>query len=677
MFTNLQKGQLFNFFHGRGVKGQEYFYRLFGIQSIMWFGLEPGGGAAAEAKRESIFSDSASSTVGGASGPLQAFGQVHRAIRENEKKIASFSGELRQQDERFHDASRRLNESNRKHRAETSQMLADLEELVLQSYEEHETKLAAEKEASAKLRTELEAEQAAHRAALVAQQGQIDALAAALRRQQELLDEHMNGSSMQMSAVQAEAGELHRAFKAQGAAVQATKAFISSVDEKLSTMIEDRARASDAQLASVAAAFQAALGDHQHQIERVLGWESGLRASDENLKGWRAAVDEALAMLRLEASKSAENGAETVQSAEARLQGKLDATLSEVGSLRDRLTELQAETTATSSLKASGAEMEERCGALEAALTSHARLLTPLGPEMQAATSRLDQLEANVGEVLSSGSRHRREVADVSQMLSEMSTQLTEAKSGWRSQKQLLMQLQQAQAHGFSSAADVEAKVRQVSAMADEQSRWLATLADVLHQSNIRVPKFRSSALALQPSFDMQSSAPPPPLPDHLLLSVTSAGGGGSGGGGGGISGGGGGGGGVGGIGGGGIDALSSRGGASGDGEVPCSSRHATAATHRPSPAPGPSGLALSPGALPARTAAVERRTTAAEEVAPDAPDAPANPGPLLESLTPSQAALVRNAMDDEGVPATSEPEGEVLGKGTGEGPLVDESSPE
>ena len=36
-----------------------------------------------------------------------------------------------------------------------------------------------------------------------------------------------------MSAVQAEAAELHKAFKAQGAAMQAAKAFINSVDEKL------------------------------------------------------------------------------------------------------------------------------------------------------------------------------------------------------------------------------------------------------------------------------------------------------------------------------------------------------------------------------------------------------------------------------------------------------------
>ena len=43
-------------------------------------------------------------------------------------------------------------------RAETGEMLSDLEELVLQIYEEHETGLQEARDANAKLRTELEAD---------------------------------------------------------------------------------------------------------------------------------------------------------------------------------------------------------------------------------------------------------------------------------------------------------------------------------------------------------------------------------------------------------------------------------------------------------------------------------------------------------------------------------------
>ena len=56
----------------------------------------------------------------------------------------------------------------------------------------------------------------------------------------------MGSAASQMAAVQAEASELHRAFKAQGAAMQATKEFISSVDDKLSRQIMEVARAADA-----------------------------------------------------------------------------------------------------------------------------------------------------------------------------------------------------------------------------------------------------------------------------------------------------------------------------------------------------------------------------------------------------------------------------------------------
>ena len=38
-------------------------------------------------------------------GPLQAFGQVHRALRENEKRISSFNGDLREHGQQMHDVT--------------------------------------------------------------------------------------------------------------------------------------------------------------------------------------------------------------------------------------------------------------------------------------------------------------------------------------------------------------------------------------------------------------------------------------------------------------------------------------------------------------------------------------------------------------------------------------------
>ena len=71
----------------------------------------------------------------------------------------------------------------------------------------------------------------------------------------------------------AKAAELHKAFRAQGAAVQATKAFISSVDEKLGAQIDDRSRAAEAALASAVSAWQSGQMEHRQVLERILGWE--------------------------------------------------------------------------------------------------------------------------------------------------------------------------------------------------------------------------------------------------------------------------------------------------------------------------------------------------------------------------------------------------------------------
>ena len=81
--------------------------------------------------------------------PLQAFGQLHKALRENEKKITSSSAEFSQ---RLESTARQLQKDGRRLRAETSGQLADLEELVLQMYEEHEAGLQEARESTALLR---------------------------------------------------------------------------------------------------------------------------------------------------------------------------------------------------------------------------------------------------------------------------------------------------------------------------------------------------------------------------------------------------------------------------------------------------------------------------------------------------------------------------------------------
>ena len=278
--------------------------------------------------------------------PLQAFGNVHRALRENEKRLSSVTGELVEVESKIQRATRQQQQEGRRLRQDMSKEVADLEELVLQMYEEHEAALSASKSENEALRERLEAELGAHRAALVAQQGQIDALAAALRRQQEVMDEHLRCSTTQLDAVQAEAGELHRAFKAQGAAVQATKAFINSVDEKLTAQLEERMRVYEERLSATTAGWQSTSGS---SLERFLAWEPQMRADAENLRLWRQSVDEKLT-LHGKRAESAERDAESCRvGARAELEGMVDKCQALVKELQERwpewVSELRAEST--------------------------------------------------------------------------------------------------------------------------------------------------------------------------------------------------------------------------------------------------------------------------------------------------------------------------------------------
>jgi predicted nucleic acid-binding Zn-ribbon protein len=204
-------------------------------------------------------------------------GKVHRALREsvqqNEERLGNMHTEIADVtsslDTRIEHATRRMHQEH----ARTEGAVADLEELVLQIYEDHEAALGEERRARDAARAELVGEQAAHRAALITQQEQIEALTTAMRKQQEVIDHFMRGTAAQMSAVQAETSELHKAFRAQGAAMQATKDYISSIDAKLSEQLEERVRAAEAASTAAAASWEVRHAEHRMALERLLSVE--------------------------------------------------------------------------------------------------------------------------------------------------------------------------------------------------------------------------------------------------------------------------------------------------------------------------------------------------------------------------------------------------------------------
>ena len=125
---------------------------------------------------------------------------------------------------------RRMQDDNAALRKETHDLLAELEQLTLQMYEEHEAALTASREAQAAQRSGLEGLGETQRATFDAQQAQIDALGAVVRKQQGMIDELTSASATQMASAQAELAELGRGFSAQAAAVDASRAHTAALE---------------------------------------------------------------------------------------------------------------------------------------------------------------------------------------------------------------------------------------------------------------------------------------------------------------------------------------------------------------------------------------------------------------------------------------------------------------
>ena len=87
-----------------------------------------------------------------APGPLQAFGQVHRALRDSEK-YQSINHEVKESQANLSKTTRRL-QADVKRLGRTFAAASRPEELVLQVYEEHEQAIERERDAAAKAKAE-------------------------------------------------------------------------------------------------------------------------------------------------------------------------------------------------------------------------------------------------------------------------------------------------------------------------------------------------------------------------------------------------------------------------------------------------------------------------------------------------------------------------------------------
>ena len=182
-------------------------------------------------------------------GPLQAFGNMQRALRDADKRLDALGQSQLQVatavDGKLNKTVRRMQEENAALRKETHDLLAELEQLTLQMYEEHEAALTACREAQAAQRSGLEGLGETQRATFDAQQAQIDALGAVVRKQQGMIDELTSASAVQMASAQAEVAELSRAFSAQAAAVEASRAHAAALEASFSAELEKRVNTSE------------------------------------------------------------------------------------------------------------------------------------------------------------------------------------------------------------------------------------------------------------------------------------------------------------------------------------------------------------------------------------------------------------------------------------------------
>ena len=107
-------------------------------------------------------------------GPLQAFGNMQRALRDADKRLDALGQSQLQVatavDGKLNKTVRRMQEDNAALRKETHDLLAELEQLTLQMYEEHEAALTACREAQAAQRSGLEGLGETQRATFDAQQ---------------------------------------------------------------------------------------------------------------------------------------------------------------------------------------------------------------------------------------------------------------------------------------------------------------------------------------------------------------------------------------------------------------------------------------------------------------------------------------------------------------------------
>jgi len=442
------------------------------------------------------------------SAPRQALRDADRrldALGQSQLQVATAV------DGKLNKATRRMQQDSERLRQETHDLLAELEQLTLQTYEEHEAAIAQQRETFAETRAAFETTRDTQQATLEAQQAQIDALGAALRRQQGMLDEQAQSYGMQMAAVQAEIGELNRGFSAQAAALQQTKAYAESMEEKLSAQIEQRISTSELLTAATIEAVDGKAEQHARTLASVMEEHAKQQDKYEQLLQWRVGVDGGLANVGARAD-GLEASLELARS-EARdgLRGARDELRDAAAQWPEWAAAIEEAVRKLQAGKADSAAVDDACGALSERLEAVARQLAPLPGAVGSCSSSVQQLGARLDAAEPRAEKQASLLAEQQAAAQRLAAELLETRGHAKAQAQQLGALvAEERAHGTALAAQ-ETRLKHVGGMAEEHSRYLAQIGESLFAQKAVGYRFRTAAVV--PSF---APAPQPSEQSHV-----------------------------------------------------------------------------------------------------------------------------------------------------------------
>ncbi|KAL3911026.1 MAG: hypothetical protein SGPRY_008850 [Prymnesium sp.] len=406
-------------------------------------------------------------------GPLQAFAAMHRGMREGEKRLLSLRSELLSLsdsvDAKIEQTERKLAVSERDVREEARGAVAAVEEVLKQVYQEHRTALAQQQE----LRLALRAAQEEG----VRRQAEMDELGAVVRQQQQMISEHLGGSSARLSVLEKQLSTLDVKARIDGVREETLRS-LEGAEARIIKANEVKLNRLEAAVRQQADAMGTTLARQGAQIDSVITWRPQIMAREEEasekLTSSHAQLEALNERMRVMEEGGGEGGRVVVERACAMV--------------RDELLQL---------VVSSGREMEGRQAKLDSRLTALAQQLHPLLSEHAELSSRVKQLGS---QLESRGAREEKLLAkqlEGSRLTEQLGEGVAEAHAVGQANQQALASALHALEEMELQMRSLQSNLARITSASEEQARYLHHLSESLFQQKLVPQKFRSTAILL------------------------------------------------------------------------------------------------------------------------------------------------------------------------------------